>query len=283
MADDSVQIRRTPGNTYSIDYWDRFWFSGQSGLVLAWQRRAFCLLTLVFFASYLFSISQWFAAEGFLSTRHLGQLVQVAEVSELTRWYWSPLYWIDSSAMLTSFVGCGILLSGFAFFGVGGRLLDVTHWLVWLSVANRAWVLSGTEEIPLAIGLSSLVIAGKTPSFWSAKTSREKRVSYGLARRWLQVHAAMLAITTAIAYLTTEEPSAGVKSLACAAPALLALWFTWRSRRRELTWALCGSALLLGVATSEWLYAIGASALWLAYLPDPQHVSGKPRRLYDSK
>lgn len=267
-ANDAVQIRRVSEGTKSSDHWERFWFSGQRGHVLAWQRQIFCLLALAFFASYFPSISHWFAADGFLSTQHLGQLVQVAEVSESTRWYWSPLYWVDSPAILTGFVGCGILLSGLAFFGLGGRLLAVAHWLVWLSVANRAWVLSGTEEIPLAIGLSGLAIAGGTPSLWLGDTIPATRVSYGLARRWFQVHVAMLATTTAIAHVTTADSSDLSKSIACGTVATLVLWFFWRARQRELAWALCGSGLLLGVATGEWLYAIGISALWLAYLPE---------------
>jgi hypothetical protein len=305
---------KTGTKSGTADRWERFWFTPRWRGALLWQRVLIGLLSLFFFVSYLNSYADWFAADGILSTNQLGQLVEVAEVGVVARWHWSPLYWLDSPKLLTGVVGCGALLAGLTLLGIGGRSVAIAHLLVWLSVANRAWVLGGIEEIPLAIGLSGLAIAGDLGGYRGGNNS--PRVAYGLAQRWFQIHLAMLALTIALAQWSTAtwptgEAVAGslqvhgfvgmdgggpsvtwlanqkplMRLLAWifvwGAPAMLVLWIAWKSRRREIAYALCAHPCLVALVTGEWPYALGMGALWLAYLPNPTPAES-PRTIASS-
>ncbi len=291
---------KTPRDAAKSDAWESFWFTPSDAGWLSVQRIVFAALACWYFVNYWFDYSLWYGDQGPLSTEQLGRLVSLADVAGTARWYWTPLYWLSSPAILNSLLIVGLVSSVALAFGIGGRSIAVVTWLIWLTIANRGWVLAEIKDIPLAIGLLGLVIAGATPLF--RNVVHHKRWNYQLARRWLQVNAGLIAAGIAIAQWVNPAWRSGLalenllgaqadsiaasngllspwlignsaalqllSGIVMGIPLLaLPLWIFMKSARRYSTYGLITHSLLVGLISGEWAYAIGWATMWTAFLP----------------
>jgi len=188
--------------------WNAFWFgdsaTGQSlsSCRLALVRIGIAMLTFWYFASHWTDIAFWFGGDGLLSAKALGVFLADAELGDSVRWRLSPLYWIDSPALLRGFLVLGMLLA-IAMPMVGQtRTVSIALWLAVVWLGNRSMMIGGLEEVTLAWGLGYLMIAR---AGWPRA---EQPINAGgwtasLAQRLLQIHLSIVFLVTGLAMLSS--------------------------------------------------------------------------------
>ena len=249
------------------DIWERFWFAPSTAEILILQRVGFAALATVFYASYSGDAPLWFAEDGRLATERLGRVVATSGTAHSATWHASPLYWVDSATGLRWYLAGGLATAAALAFGLCGRLGALIAWIVYLGLANRGWLVSGPGEIPLAIGMGALVIAGGMPRWPGSRGGA--RWTYGLATRLMQVHVAALLVAITAAIILDPEllGAAGVAGRLLAwVPAVGMLDLLLARRRTRPVLVLITWSLVAGGVTGDWLSAAAISVLLLSFL-----------------
>jgi hypothetical protein len=190
--------------------WNEFWFSqvhtsGQLRII----RAGFALLAIWYFISHLADAGQWFSASGILATERLGRFLQSADLLSETQWRLSPLYWIQSTALLRGFLIIGVALALATFATRVGRFASIGLWLCCVWLANRSLLIDGPEELVLCFGLMYLAIATRC---------HESHWTQSFALRLIQVHTTLLLAITGMTMLSSEIWWDGTGSISLAAP-----------------------------------------------------------------
>lgn len=175
--------------------WTQFWFctaAAQEPLRII--RIGMAAMAFWFFASHWADIGLWLAGDGILASESLARFLSDAGLGDLVRWRLSPLYWIDSAALLRGYLIVGMALAVASMFVRQTRAVQVALWLVVLWLANRSLMLAGLEELVLVFGLGYLALA---------PTDDAAHWSGSLALRLLQLHVSFLIAITGLTMLSS--------------------------------------------------------------------------------
>lgn len=228
--------------------WDRFWF-GQvgTGVTLRPVRIGMAVLAIAYFGSHWADIGRWFSGTGLLGGETVGQFLLEAQLGEAVRWRLSPLHWIESTWILRGYLVVGMLLAVAWPWVRVTRAVGVALWLMVIGLANRAFMISGLEELVLVWGIAYLVIAPPDGSeHWTGS----------LALRLIQVHLTLWLVVTGLTMLSAEAWWEGTGAMALVAPA--------EDRRFDLVDSFSGAMLLEGTTHAVVLVALVAPILlWL--------------------
>jgi len=228
--------------------WDRFWFGEVgTGLTLRPLRIGMAVMAIAYFASHWADVGRWFSGTGVLGSEALGQFLLEAQLGEAVRWRLSPLYWIESTWILRGYLVVGMLLAAAWPWVRITRAVGVALWLMVVGMANRAFMISGLEELVLVWGIAYLAIAPPDGSeHWTGS----------LALRLIQVHLTLWLVVTGLTMLSAEAWWEGTGAMALVAPA--------EDRRFDLVDSFSGTILLEGTTHAVVLVALVAPVLlWL--------------------
>ncbi len=175
--------------------WTRFWFcttDGQRSLRIV--RIGMAVMALWYFASHWADIGLWLSGDGILASQSLARFLSDADLGDLVRWRLSPLYWVDSPAVLRGYLIVGMALAVATVLVRRTRAVQVALWLAVLWLANRSLMLAGLEELVLVFGLGYLALAPADDApHWSGS----------LALRLLQLHVSFLIAVTGLTMLSS--------------------------------------------------------------------------------
>jgi hypothetical protein len=186
------------------DRWERFWFTAKPYHQLRPARILVAAIATIYSIGFIANVGAWFGPEGLLASERVGRLVVASDSTEIARWRFSLLYWIDSIAGLRIFAGA-VSIAGIAvMFGFGGRLVAVALWLGVVSLANASWIVAPPGMIPLILGLGTLVIAGTGTRRDEMGESRLDSLC-GLALRLNQTYVVLFLAAYALSCLFNES------------------------------------------------------------------------------
>jgi len=175
--------------------WTRFWFcTAAAQEPLRVVRIGMAAMAVWFFASHWADIGLWLGGDGILASESLARFLSDAGLGDLVRWRLSPLYWIDSAALLRGYLIVGMALAVASAIVRQSRAVQIGLWLAVLWLANRSLMLAGLEELVLVFGLGYLAIApADDAAHWSGS----------LALRLLQLHVSFLIAVTGLTMLSS--------------------------------------------------------------------------------
>ncbi len=171
----------------ALEGWNRFWFEPISVQWLTPIRVAVCLVSLLWFASFLPNLDSYFAANGLLSTDLAAKLI---DFEETALWQsWSPLVWTDSTGFYRGWLVLGILTAIVGAIGLGGRTTLTVLLVLVLCWAHRIAWLQGPVEPALIAAISYLIVEPGTTLAFRKDSPTVKRTWRGrVALRLLQTH-----------------------------------------------------------------------------------------------
>lgn len=193
--------------------WRDFWFGDSlatqvhAGRLLAMVRLGLAVVAFWYFASHWSDIAFWFAGDGILSAQLLGTFLADADLVDSVQWRLSPLFWIDSPALLRGYLLVGMALAIALPLVRSTRAVAIALWLwaVWL--ANRSLMIGGIEEVTLAWGLGYLAISPASLP-WPRKTGGDPGWcatgwAGSLAWRLMQLHISLVFLVTGLTMLSS--------------------------------------------------------------------------------
>lgn len=197
----------------SLSGWDRFWFSSAPIEWLRPIRAALAVIAFLYFASHWSQIGFWFGPDGVIADEVFARIVSATQSATQARWRLSPLFLTESVFAMRGYLVVGMALAVIVALGRGGRWAAVALWLVYLGLANRATLIAGLVELPLAFGLGYAAIAPAGPV-----ADRTRDWTAGLAMRLLQVHTSLWIVTIVLTQLAGLVWWNGTAAFALAAP-----------------------------------------------------------------
>jgi hypothetical protein len=200
----------TAASDQSSTGWTQFWFctTDRQGALRS-VRIGMAVMAFWYFASHWADIGMWLGGDGILASEALARFLSDAELGDLVRWRLSPLYWIDSPAVLRGYLIVGMALAVATAVVRQSRAVQVALWLMVVWLANRTLMLAGLEELVLAFGLGYLALAPADDApHWSGS----------LALRLLQLHVSFLIAVTGLTMLSSLIWWDGSGALAVVAP-----------------------------------------------------------------
>jgi len=178
-------------------------------------RIGLCLLAFWFFVSHWNDSPIWFGENGIASQQTLSNFFDTADMAGEAAWYLSPLYWTTSTTVIRAYLIAGMALAIAAAL-YPSRLLSVPLWLACVGLANRGFLIAGTEDALLCSGLAYLAIA--RPLDCQFRTVTQEHWCTVLSRRMFQVHVTVLLIITGWSMLSSPIWWDGTASISIAAP-----------------------------------------------------------------
>lgn len=179
----------------STSDWTQFWFctADRQG-ALRTVRIGMAAMACWYFASHWADIGLWLGGDGILANQSLARFLRDADLGDLVRWRLSPLYWVDSTAVLRGYLLVGMGLAVATAVIRQTRAVQVALWLMVVWLANRTLMLAGLEELVLVFGLGYLAVApADDAAHWSGS----------VAMRLLQLHVAFLIAITGLTMLSS--------------------------------------------------------------------------------
>jgi hypothetical protein len=276
--------------------WDKFWFTPADPKPLGFVRITWSLLTIAYLVSWFADIHVWFGSDGLLATPRIAELLQSAADEQPIFLRVSPLYWIQSEALLYGYLSLGIVLCFVAAAGIGGRISSLCVWLFVISIINRAPMLSGLCEPLLTMGWGYLTIhSGKEQNpLRFGISDNAPSLAANIALHLLQLHLfawILLSVASqsgglvwwqgeAVWWLASEARSPALSlgwlgrnpyalnalTHAVIVSQLLALFMLWPREVRKIgviaLWIACA---LLMLVSDQMLYPIALALLGLAF------------------
>ncbi len=175
-----------------IHAWNRYWFSPGSPRTLGYARLTICVVTAVWFGSFISSLPAWFGSDGLLNSQLSRQLMQF---DQSPIWHnWSPLWISNNTTLYGAWLILGIVLSLLGATGIGGRavLLTLLAWVI--AWSHRITWLQGPVEPALVASLAYLIVEPGTRIIGNPRTKASPTANSsdtwlaGLALRLLQTH-----------------------------------------------------------------------------------------------
>ena len=248
--------------------WDQFWFIPIPADTIAFVRGVICLITFCYLVSCWSDLEFWYGDDGPFTPDRIATFLETGGVEESAAWILSPLFLTDSVTVYRVTLLLGMALAWIVALGGGGRVACVMLWLVLVSWANRAMILSGLTETLLSLGLFAAAIA--PPRVAWIPTSRrdaapETDWTARFAERLMAVQITLVGAATMITMLAGRVWFNGIGAYALAAPV----------QDRSIDWTVEGSLFVNGFVHESLTHALVLAlpiGLAMAWIPASSRV-----------
>ncbi len=195
--------------------WNRFWFTPSDPFNVCVLRVAAGVAALAYVASFSFSLTEWFAPDGWLPVATVQQVMETRP-GEGAGFQMSYLNLISSPALLWAAHGVGLAVVAMFALGLFTRITSVLALLVVLSYIHRAPMLAGQFEPVLATMIFYLCFSpcGRYLSLDSRRSKKaasdepapqdDRSWAATISLRLIQVHLSALYLMMALTKLGAE-------------------------------------------------------------------------------